>query len=117
MTDIQWPEKLVSIYSGGMDSYTLLNEAHQAGSCVHALSFDYGQKHAKELEYARRVTARLGIEHRVVDITSINQLLTGSALTDDIAVPDGHYAEESMKATVVPNRNMIMLSLAIGYAV
>ncbi len=117
MTDIEWPEKVVVIYSGGMDSFTLLNEAYRAGSEVHALSFDYGQKHAKELEYARRVCDALSISHKVVDITAINQLLAGSSLTDDIAMPEGHYEEESMKSTVVPNRNMVLLSLAIAYAV
>lgn len=117
MTDIEWPEKVVVIYSGGMDSFTLLHEAHRAGSNVHALSFNYGQKHAKELKYARQVCSDLGIAHQVVDITAITALLAGSALTDEVMMPEGHYEEESMKATVVPNRNMILLSLAIAQAV
>ncbi|QDP02949.1 7-cyano-7-deazaguanine synthase QueC [Thalassotalea sp. PS06] len=110
-------EKVVVIYSGGMDSFTVLNRAVRDNKEVYALSFDYGQRHVKELEYAANVCKELGIEHKVIDITSINQLLAGSSLTDEIDIPEGHYAEESMKSTVVPNRNMILLSLAVGYAV
>jgi 7-cyano-7-deazaguanine synthase len=109
--------KVVIIYSGGMDSYTVLNKAMQQGYAVHAVSFNYGQRHSKELIFAKKVCEQHNIEHRVVDISSINQLIGGSALTDDIDVPEGHYQEDSMKTTVVPNRNMIMLSMAVGYAV
>ena len=121
----------VVIFSGGMDSYTLLHALlrqveesakGRAGSkarqkLVHALSFDYGQRHRKELDYAADVCRELGIPHRVIDITAVNSLLAGSSLTDAIDVPEGHYESETMKSTVVPNRNMILLSLAIGYAV
>lgn len=110
-------EKVVVIYSGGMDSFTLLNEAVSQGKQVYALSFNYGQKHSKELHYAQKVCDELALPHKIVDITSIHQLMLGSSLTDDIEIPDGHYEEESMKSTVVPNRNMVMLSLAIAYAV
>ncbi|CAG9297151.1 7-cyano-7-deazaguanine synthase QueC [Celerinatantimonas diazotrophica] len=110
-------EKVVIIYSGGMDSYTVLNKALQEGYDAYPLTFDYGQRHKKEIDVARRVTQKLGLKHKVIDITAINQLLQGSSLTSDIDIPEGHYAEESMKSTVVPNRNMILLSLAIGYAV
>ena len=110
-------EKVVVIYSGGMDSFTVLNRARKDGKEVFALTFDYGQKHIKEIDYAKRVCAELNIEHKVIDISAINQLLAGSSLTDDIDIPEGHYEEESMKSTVVPNRNMILLSLAVGYAV
>lgn len=111
--------KAVVIYSGGMDSFTLLNEVVQDHrfSDVYALSFNYGQRHKKELEYAAAVCGELSVQHKVVDISAINELLQGSALTSDIDVPEGHYEEESMKDTVVPNRNMILLSLATGYAV
>lgn len=110
-------EKVVIIYSGGMDSYTVLNKALHEGYEAYPLTFDYGQRHKKEIDVARHVTQNLGLEHKVIDITAINQLLQGSSLTSDIDIPEGHYAEESMKSTVVPNRNMILLSLAIGYAV
>ncbi len=110
-------KRVVAIYSGGMDSFTLLHRLLRQGYEVHALSFNYGQRHSKELQFARRVCAELNLSHKEVDITAINQLLQGSSLTDNIEVPEGHYAAENMKSTVVPNRNMIMLSLAIGYAV
>ena len=109
--------RLVVIYSGGMDSFTLLHRALRTGQHVHALSFDYGQRHVRELDCARAVCGREGIPHEVADIRGISSLLSGSALTDEMPVPEGHYAEQSMKSTVVPNRNMILLSLAIGKAV
>jgi len=110
-------EKVVVIYSGGMDSFTVLNRALKDGKEVFALSFDYGQRHVKELECASNVCTSLNIKHKVIDISSINQLLAGSSLTDDIDIPEGHYEADNMKSTIVPNRNMILLSLAVGYAV
>lgn len=110
-------EKVVVIYSGGMDSFTVLNRALKDGKHVYALSFDYGQKHVKELECAAKVCESLNVPHKIIDITAINQLLAGSSLTDDIDIPEGHYEDDNMKSTVVPNRNMILLSLAVGYAV
>ncbi len=110
--------KAVVIYSGGMDSYTVLHLAIKQGYEVYALSFNYGQRHRSELDVAVAVCADLGVSHKLVDITAINQLLQGSSLTStDIDIPTGEYEEDNMKSTVVPNRNMILLSLAIGYAV
>ena len=117
MTNEEMAEKVVVIYSGGMDSFTVLNRALKDGKKVYALSFDYGQRHVKELECAASVCKSLKIDHKIIDISSINQLLAGSSLTDDIEIPEGHYESENMKSTVVPNRNMILLSLAVGYAV
>lgn len=110
-------EKVVVIYSGGMDSFTVLNRALKDGKEVFALSFDYGQKHVKELTYAADVCKSLNVKHKIIDISAINELLAGSSLTDDIDIPEGHYEADNMKSTVVPNRNMILLSLAVGYAV
>lgn len=110
-------EKVVVIYSGGMDSFTVLNRALKDGKTVYALSFDYGQKHVKELECAATVCKSLNVEHKIIDISAINELLAGSSLTDDIDIPEGHYEADNMKSTVVPNRNMILISLAVGYAV
>lgn len=110
-------QKVVVIYSGGMDSFTVLNRAIKDGYEVYALSFNYGQRHVKELKVAEAVCTALGVPHKIVDISAINQIIGGSSLTDNIDVPEGHYEEESMKSTVVPNRNMILLSLAVGYAV
>ncbi|MDR5865643.1 7-cyano-7-deazaguanine synthase QueC [Halomonas koreensis] len=108
----------VVIYSGGMDSYTVLHRALREGRRVHALSFDYGQRHARELDVARRVCRELDVPHQVVDITAIHGLIDASALTDaERALPDGDYAEANLRDTVVPNRNMVLLSLAIAKAV
>jgi len=100
--------------SGGLDSVSLAYILAKQGALARLTSFDYGQRHRKELDYAGACAERLGVPHHVIDMRSIGAALTGSALTDDIAVPDGHYAEDSMKITVVPNRNAIMLSVAYG---
>lgn len=111
-------KKVVVIYSGGMDSYTVLHKAIEEGLTPYALTFDYGQRHIKEIDVASSVCSELDINHKVIDISAINQLIGGSSLTDtSIDVALGHYQNENMKSTVVPNRNMILLSLAIGYAV
>lgn len=108
----------VVIYSGGMDSFTVLHRALREGISVHALSFDYGQRHARELEVASQVCASLGLPHQVVDIRAIHSLIDNSALTDSSQpMPHGDYASDNLRATVVPNRNMILLSLAIAKAV
>ena len=110
--------KAVCVLSGGMDSTTLLYELIAQGFETYAVSFDYGQRHKKELEYAARTCRKLAIPHRIVDISGIQELIGCSALTsDEIAVPEGHYESDSMKATVVPNRNMIMFAIAGGWAV
>jgi 7-cyano-7-deazaguanine synthase len=109
---------IVALYSGGLDStalvFHLLKERHD----VRCLGVDYGQRHRRELESAARIAADVGLEYRIADLKSVTGLLSTSALTNPaIEVPDGHYTDELMKITVVPNRNMIMLSLAIGWAV
>lgn len=109
--------KAVVIFSGGMDSFTVLNMAVKQGYQVFALSFNYGQRHKKELDYAARACNGLKVAHKIIDISAINELIGGSSLTSDIAVAEGHYEEASMLTTVVPNRNMILLSMAVGYAV
>lgn len=109
--------KTLVICSGGLDSVTLAHQVAAEHQLLGLLSFDYGQRHKKELEFAERCAARLGIGHMRIDISAIGALLSGSALTaGNIAVPDGHYAEETMKVTVVPNRNAIMLAIAYGIA-
>lgn len=110
--------KVVVVYSGGMDSFTVLHKALHAGHEVYALSFNYGQKHSKELICAQEVTEEHSIPHKILDIQSISSLFTNSSLvSDQIDIPEGHYEANNMKSTVVPNRNMILLSLAIGYAI
>jgi 7-cyano-7-deazaguanine synthase len=110
--------KIVLIYSGGMDSTTLLYQLLAEGHEVRCLSIDYGQRHRRELDGAAEICQTLGVEHRVADLTSVAPLLAGSALVSgDVEVPEGHYEAENMKLTVVPNRNMLMLSVAIAWAV
>jgi 7-cyano-7-deazaguanine synthase len=108
--------KTIVICSGGLDSVSLAHRIAGEQTLIGLLSFDYGQRHRKELDYAAACAKRLGVPHQIIDIRPIGSHLTGSALTDNIDVPDGHYAEETMKATVVPNRNAIMLAIAFGLA-
>jgi 7-cyano-7-deazaguanine synthase len=106
----------IVICSGGLDSVSLAHKVAAEHTLRGLLSFDYGQRHLKELDCAAACAGRLGVPHEVVDISGVGRALSGSALTDDVAVPDGHYAEETMKLTIVPNRNAIMLSIAFGMA-
>lgn len=99
-----------------MDSVTLAHKVAQEHELIGLVSFDYGQRHKKELDYAKACADELNTEHILIDISNIGRQLTSSALTDNVDVPDGHYAEETMKITVVPNRNAIMLSIAFGIA-
>lgn len=109
--------KTLVIYSGGLDSTVLLYDLHQLGHDLSALSVNYGQRHACELERAAGICAGLRIPHQVADMSAIQPLLAGSSLTSpEIEVAEGHYTEETMKSTVVPNRNMILLALATGHA-
>jgi 7-cyano-7-deazaguanine synthase len=108
--------KTLVVCSGGLDSVTLAEKVAAEQQLIGLISFDYGQRHKKELDFAARAATRLGVPHDVIDISGIGRHLTGSALTDDLDVPDGHYAEETMKVTVVPNRNAIMLAIAFGLA-
>ncbi|QFT33990.1 7-cyano-7-deazaguanine synthase [Labrenzia sp. THAF82] len=104
------------ICSGGMDSVTLAHKVAREQHLSGLISFDYGQRHRKELDFASACASSLGTEHILIDISDIGHQLTGSALTEDIDVPDGHYTEDTMKVTVVPNRNAIMLAIAYGIA-
>jgi len=109
--------KTVLIYSGGIDSTVLLYDLLNSGHDVQALSVNYGQRHSKELDCAKSLCKQLNVEHHAADLTALNPLLSGSSLTSPhVQVPEGHYEDESMKATVVPNRNMILLSIATGWA-
>lgn len=107
----------VLIYSGGLDSTVLLYQLLQAQHRVYALTIHYGQRHACEIDSARAICAENGVEHRVLELPQLACLFGGGSLTDfSTPVPEGHYEEASMKATVVPNRNMILLSLAAAWA-
>src|SRR4028119_1182575 len=109
--------KAVAIVSGGIDSVTLAYLLKAQGYDLHLLAFDYGQRHVKELNYARLCAERLNAAFDLIDLSSFGRLLKGSALTDDIPVPHGHYAAPTMAITIVPNRNAIFLSVAYAAAV
>ena len=109
--------KAVVLFSGGLDSTVLAKQLIQQKASVRLLSIDYGQRHEKELEHSSFIAKELKVPHRILTLPNLADILGGSSLTDPrIKLPEGHYAEESMKATVVPNRNMILLALAAGYA-
>jgi 7-cyano-7-deazaguanine synthase len=110
----------VAVVSGGLDSTTMAYALRAQGYSLDAVSFDYGQRHRKELRYAEGVAADLEAPWSLIDLhaAGVTGFLSGSALTDQsVTVPDGHYADESMQITVVPNRNAIMLSIACALAV
>lgn len=106
------------IYSGGLDSTVLLHKLATERRVAGAIGFFYGQKHSKELEFAEYNCAKLGVEFLRTDISTLAGIFGANSLTDkSVAVPEGGYREENMKSTVVPNRNMIMLSLAAARAI
>jgi 7-cyano-7-deazaguanine synthase len=108
----------VVCFSGGIDSTVLLCSELSLGRTVHAVSVNYGQRHVCELESAQAITARLGVHWVRVDLPQLRDVMFGSSQTDDaVAVPDGHYSDDVMRITVVPNRNMILLSIATALAV
>ena len=108
--------KTVLILSGGMDSATLAYDL-PGGEDLLCLSFDYGQRHRRELEAAARIAAERQAEHRIIRLEGFAAACPGSSLTDPtVATPHGHYAAETMKQTVVPGRNAMMLGIAFGVA-
>lgn len=105
----------VIIVSGGMDSITLLYEMQERIAL--AISFDYGANHNnREIPFARKHAHRLGIPHITIPLAFIHDYFRSSLLEGAEAIPEGHYASENMKSTVVPFRNGIMLSIACGIA-
>ena len=107
-------DKTLVICSGGLDSVTLAYKLAAKGELMGLISFDYGQRHKKELSCAEKCAKYLGVSYDLVDISSVGALLSGSALTDDIEVP--LEESEGIPVTYVPARNTIMLSLALGLA-
>lgn len=108
-------KKSLIILSGGMDSVTLLYD--KKDEIAVAVTFDYGSNHNKrEEEFAKYHCNELGIEHIIIPLTFIHDYFKSSLLEGASAIPDGHYEDETMKSTVVPFRNGIMLSVACGLA-
>lgn len=106
------PANAVVLLSGGLDSATALAMAQRAGFLCHALAVDYGQRHRSELDAARRVAAAAGVPLKVLPLDL--RAIGGSALTDDIDVPE--RPTSGIPATYVPARNTLLLSLALSYA-
>ena len=119
--DFNQGKHVVVSLSGGMDSSTLLLKALNEYETVTALSFDYGQKHRAELERAQQLIKYLSIQgyqvtYRVIKLNGLVDLLNSALVEGGAEVPEGHYAEDNMKATVVPNRNKIFASITQAVA-
>ena len=109
--------KVCVLLSGGMDSVTAFYAALREHEVVAALTFDYGAKHnARELPFARWHAERRQVPHEVIALDFINRLFKSDLLQSGGEIPDGHYAEATMRQTVVPFRNGILLAIATGYA-
>lgn len=114
------PKELV-VLSGGMDSTTLLYDVIEQSEPgrfqVEAITFDYNQRHKKEIVVASKTCEKLNIPQTIIDLSILNAVAPSALTRRDWDVPHGHYEQENMKETVVPNRNMVMLSLAVSYAI
>lgn len=109
-------------FSGGIDSTSLLLKLLCKKMDVYALTFDYGQKHSIEIEFAKRNISYLSdcgfnIKHQIINISDLVSILESSLTNDSIDVPEGHYLGENMKSTFVPNRNAIFSSIIYAYAI
>ncbi|PWU14397.1 MAG: 7-cyano-7-deazaguanine synthase QueC [Verrucomicrobia bacterium] len=110
-------KKVVVLVSGGMDSVSALYHAQLEHDVIGALSFDYGSKHNhKEIPFAAFHCEHLGVPHRAIHLDFVAESFKSALLKSGGSIPDGHYEEQTMKQTVVPFRNGIMLSIAGGYA-
>lgn len=114
-------KKAVIILSGGMDSGVLLkilhDESKETKTEIHALTFDYGSNHAQqEIAKAKILAKKYAHTHHIVPLQFVKDFFKSSLISGADAIPEGHYQAETMKSTVVPFRNGIMLSMAIGYA-
>ena len=113
--------RAVMAFSGGMDSTGLLMRLLADGYTVDCLSYEYGQKHNIELERAQMnieylASKNIHVNHRIIDLSSAMSVFHSALTTEGFDIPEGHYEEEQMKQTVVPNRNAIFASILYGYA-
>jgi len=108
--------KAVVVLSGGMDSTTLLYYVLDKGYSPYAISFNYGQKHKREIECAKKTCKKLGVQHFIIDLKVINLVSPSSLTRENWEVPEGHYTSSTMNQTVVPMRNMLMLSVVSAFA-
>lgn len=107
-------------YSGGVDSTSLLLHLLRKKEKIFALTFNYGQKHQVEIKFAKRNILYLSnngfdINHKVIDLSNLMDILQSSLTDNDISIPEGHYMDDNMKSTFVPNRNAIFSSIIYGY--
>ena len=109
-------------FSGGIDSTSLLLNLLLKKETVYALTFNYGQKHKIEIEFAKRNISYLSdcgyeIKHKIINISDLVNILQSSLTNSEIEVPEGHYENKNMKSTFVPNRNAIFSSILYGYCI
>lgn len=111
-------KRIMVVLSGGMDSATLLHLLQRQGHELRAISVNYNQRHRKELRCARRLCSNLAVPLIELDLSVLSLVMKGSSQSDPaVAVPHGKYDEPSMKLTVVPNRNMVLLAVACAAAI
>jgi len=108
--------KIVVVLSGGMDSTTLLYDAMNQWEEVYPITFHYGQKHSREVNAAYDTCKKLGLPFQSLNIP-LDAIAPSSLTRETMDIPKGHYEDESMKQTVVPNRNMVFLAFATAYAI
>lgn len=110
--------RTVVIFSGGLDSTTLLYHLKDAGHELAALAVNYGQRHSRELNCARDICQTIGVELTTLELSGLAQVFGRNSLSDSsVEIPKGNYQQDSMQQTTVPNRNMILLSIATGWAI
>ena len=110
--------RTVVIFSGGLDSTTLLYHLREAGHELAALSVNYGQRHSRELSCAQTICRDIGVDLTTLNLSGLTQIFGSNSLSDStVAVPEGSYQRDTMQQTTVPNRNMILLSIAAGWAI
>jgi len=109
----------VVLLSGGLDSTTLLYYVidKYPEASIGTIIFDYNQKHKKEIKSAIQTCVKLKVPFQIFSMKAFSSLAPSALTTEGVLMPEGHYEEDSMRATVVPNRNMVLLSLAISYSV
>jgi 7-cyano-7-deazaguanine synthase len=111
----------VAIVSGGLDSVTLLHHlVEKMEARPHVISFNYAQRHVKELNYAHLAAERFSLHWSLIDLIDVgNEMRTAesSLVNPELAVPEGHYSNDNMRQTVVPNRNMVMASIATSICI
>jgi len=112
------PKSSVVLLSGGLDSSVLLAKLVAEGRRVLAMGVDYGQRHSREIDSARAIAAHYNVEYRLADLRGISEFFGKNSLTDkSLRVYEGAYDEVGMKTTVVPARNLLLISLATAWAI